>query len=131
MIITDEKRDAIVAATRARIARWNASASKHGVDDRFCCDMLTNTEYVTLLTTHLSQPADLRAVSRELATGELRSAKTVVRKGRLVGFSIRKPDPKAWQKLADKPAEEIVRALKITGFTMFLGSRMVEKRQEI
>lgn len=114
MKITDEKWDEIITETQARIARWNARALEHGVEDTFTCDVERGEKYAVLITRHL--PSERKAVARELATGELRKATTVTKRGKLVGFSIKTPDPKAWRGLADKPAAEIVRKLKLTDY---------------
>lgn len=117
MKIADEKWNEIIAETQAGIARWNARASEKGCKDTFTCSVDRGTEYEVLVTRHI--PDERKAVARELATGEVRKAK-LTKRGKLVGYSITTPDPKGWQGLADQPAADIVRKLKLLDFLMLI-----------
>jgi hypothetical protein len=121
MKITDEKWNEIISETQAGIARWNARAFHHGIEDTFSCFVERGEKFVVLFTRHT--PGEQKAVARELATGELRKA-TLAKQDKRIRASIRTSDPKSWQKLADKPAAEIVRKLKLLNFVMFVSSRV-------
>ena len=122
MKITDEKWNEIIFETQAGIARWNANALKHGKKDTFSCDVKRGVNYETLSTRHMdSMGGAKKAVARELATGELRSAKLVTKRG-MAMVSVKTPDPKGWQGLADKPAVVIVKKLKLLDFVMVLSA---------
>ena len=126
MLITDEKWNEIIAATKAAIDRWNTRAAERGRPDRFATDVVSTDRYVALTTKHNSgggYPPEMKVVVREIATGEMRSAKVRRDKGRVIGFMVTTPDPKAWKSLADKSGEEIERKLKLTNFVMFISAR--------
>jgi len=123
MVITDEKWNDIIAATKASIDRWRARAAEHGRPDRFYADVSNTDRFVALFTKHETGGGirpEMKVVVREIATGEMRSAKVRRDEGRVIGFVVSTPDPKAWKSLADKPADEIVRKIKLTGFVMFI-----------
>jgi hypothetical protein len=67
--------------------------------------------------------SEMKVVVREIATGEMRSAKVRRDEGRVIGFVVSTPDPKAWKSLADKPADEVVRKIKLTDFVMFISAQ--------
>ena len=90
MIIDDQKWNDIIAAAQAGIERWNSRAAERAKKDFFHCQVQMGANYTVLLTAHMPD-GERKAVARELTTGELRAAKPVVRKGRLVGFTITKP----------------------------------------
>jgi hypothetical protein len=125
MIITDEKWNDIIAETQARIDKWNESAQEHQKSDVFRIKVQDEGDYTVLLTEHLNNgdANDRKVVVREIATGEMRRAAIVKYRGRVKGFKVWRPDPKAWRLLVDKPAAEIVRQLKLTRFLMLLSSR--------
>jgi hypothetical protein len=50
---------------------------------------------VVLMTMHQSDHTERHALAREHVGGEVRSTKPVLRKGRVTGFQIKTPDPKA------------------------------------
>jgi hypothetical protein len=134
MMISDERWNDIIAETRSRIDNWNARARERKLSDTFIIDVRDNGGYTCLLTRHSHNPendmhwdaADYRLVVREIATGEVRSAKVRRRKGRVIGFEVRKPDPQAWQLLVDKSTTEIVKRFKLTNFILFIGSSMMK-----
>lgn len=94
MIINNEEWDEIVAATRASIERWKAAAERD-CKDTFSCDVHDGGGYVVLMTMHQSDRTERHALAREHVGGEVRSTKPVLRKGRVTGFQIKTPDPKA------------------------------------
>jgi hypothetical protein len=132
MIITDAKWNDIVAVTSAWIDKWKATAAKRQRKDDFTVKCDSGDKYTVLLTTHHDgYQRECHAVAREIATGELRAANLVTKRrkgiGRIpVGYSISQSDPKGWNGLANKSAEEIVKKLRLTNFVMFLGASVTE-----
>jgi hypothetical protein len=131
MLITDEKWNEIIAATKAAIDRWNASAAEKGRPDRFFVDTGKTDRFAMLSTKHdfgdgYSGAPEMKLVVREIATGEMRSAKFRRKRGTVKGFVVTTPDPKAWKSLADKSGEEIERKLKLTDFIMILDFQALE-----
>jgi hypothetical protein len=127
MIITDEKWQEIIAATRASIDRWNASARKHNRPDQFHMEVHRSGEFEVVVTEHRDSRGvgvERKCAMRKTATGEMHPSRTKnVGKN---GFQtvMKGGDPKSWARLADKPAAEIVKQLKITDFFMVLGSKL-------
>lgn len=129
MNIDENKWADIIGETKAGIDRWNESAAKHGKRDTFRFSTQKNDRYEIILTEHDdSYSLEARALAREIATGEIRSTKVVRKKGRIIGFQTKTPDPKGWKSLADKPADEIIKKLGLTDFLMFIGSSVTEIR---
>jgi hypothetical protein len=127
MIITDEKWNDIIAEARAGIDKWNENARKHQKSDVFRINVQDSNGFNVLLTEHLSngyRESERKMVVREIATGEVRRATTSTHRGRVTGFKVSKSDPKAWRSLADKPAAEIAKQLKLTRFLMVLDVRV-------
>jgi hypothetical protein len=125
MQITEDKWNAIITEARKGIDQWNANAAKHEKSDTFRCDLVPAGEYVLLMTTHNDKySAERKAVAYKPATHEMKPAKPVVKKGLVTGFQI-KSDPKAWASFAGKPADEIMKQLKLTNFVMVLGTSAV------
>lgn len=131
MRIETEKWNEIVDITKAKIADWNAHAKEHGKSDAFFADVQETGRFSVLFTQHRhGSCVDGKAVAREIATGEVRATKLKKGKGgRVVGFVTRQPDPKSWHALADKPADVIVKQLKLTNFLMFISSSVTEATQ--
>jgi hypothetical protein len=125
MKITDEKWNELVAETQAGIDRWNQHAAEKNRPDVFSCKVEQTDKHMFLCTSHQGGHSEMKAVARERATGELRRAKPVRKRGKLIGVSIFTPDPKGWQELADKPANKIVGKLKLLDFTMFISSSVI------
>ena len=129
MLIDSKKWDEIVAVTEASIDRWNARAAEHGQKDTFHFFSQKTDRHEVIVAKHNdSYRMEVKALTRELETGEIRATKVIRKKGRIVGFQPTTPDPKGWKSLADKPADEIVKKLKLTNFFMFLGTRVTEVR---
>jgi hypothetical protein len=59
---------------------------------------------------------DAKALAREIETGEIRSTRAVRKNGRVTGFKITTPDPKAWKSLVDKSAQEVARGVGLLNF---------------
>jgi hypothetical protein len=130
MIITDDRWNDIVKATEAKIASWNASATKDKWGDTFSVTVRDSGGYVVLLTEHNhGSKRENRVVVREIATGELRRATVKKRRRRgldqIVGFTIKTPDPKAWQSLPGKSADAAVRQLRLADFVVFISARHI------
>jgi hypothetical protein len=129
MKITDEKWNELVAETQAGIDRWNQRAAEKNRPDVFSCKVEQTDKHMFLCTSHeeghVYRSNEMKAVARERDTGELRRAKPLRKRGRLIGFSIFTPDPKGWQGLADKPANRIVDKLKLLDFLMFISSSVI------
>jgi hypothetical protein len=114
MKITDEKWNEIIAETRAGIEDLNAWAKRNGQSDTFHCEIDEGQDFTKLVTTR--SDGERRAVAREKATGELRTAKPVVRTN-FRGYKITTPDPKSWQNLSSKSASEVGKKLKLLSFS--------------
>lgn len=125
MYIDDAKWAEIIEETTTGIARWNASAAKHNKSDKFHLHLLSSSgKYSFIVTEHHGGWAnEWRALAREIATGEVRSTKAVIKKQKYAGASIKTPDPKAWKTLANKSAKEIVGKTKLLDFAMLISSR--------
>jgi hypothetical protein len=133
MIITNEKWNDIIVETRAKIDQWNENARKHQKSDVFRIKVDNHQDGLAILCTEHAaedQRTEHKIVVREITTGEVRRATVVKRRGRVTGFKVWKPDPKAWKSLAEKPAAEIVKQLKLTHFWMFLGASFEGVRSE-
>jgi hypothetical protein len=128
MLIDDKKWEEIGAATKIQIDRWNASAAKHGKKDTFRFSTQKTNRHEVILTEHNDgYNPKAKALAREIETGEIRATKVILdEKRRIVGFKLTTPDPKGWKALADKPAKEIVKKLKLTNFWMLLGTHVTE-----
>src|SRR5262245_59664784 len=126
-LVEQEKWNEIVEEAEARIAKWNARAKERGLQDTFLASVRDVNGYSLLITQHKHDPDrscaadDVKAVAREVATGQLRPTKIKKHKGTIVGFAV-KPPPKAWKSLADKPAESIVGKLRLVDFVVLVGA---------
>jgi len=124
MIITEEKWNEIITATRAGIDKWKARAAECQCEDRFTVETYKSDNYSVLTTAHDDGwRGKRRAVARDMTTGEVRAATLIMKQrkgfGRVpVGVKIKQTDPKAWKSLADKSADEIKRGLGLTDFRM-------------
>ena len=79
-------------------ARWHRAmegGGGTGLQRHFSCDLHDRGGYVVLMTMHQSDRTERHALAREHVGGEVRSTKPVLRKGRVTGFQIKTPDPKA------------------------------------
>lgn len=127
MLIDDKKWEEIGAAVKTRIDRWNASAVRHGQKDTFRFSTQKTVRHEVILAEHSDgYMPEAKALARELETGEIRATKVVRKNGRIVGFRTTTPDPKGWKSLANKPANEIVKKLRLTGFFMAISSQVTE-----
>jgi hypothetical protein len=125
MIITNEKWNDIIAETRTVIDKWNESARKHQKSDVFRIKVHDTDGYTDLLTEHVNgYQTERKIIAREIATGEMRRTTISKQRGHITGFKMWRPDPQAWRSLANKPAAEIVKRLKLTNFLMILGSHV-------
>ena len=132
MKVSDEKWNEIVKETEAGIARWNAIAKERGLQDAFFSS-IQETSGNSLLVTRYKHDSDrsfaaddVRAVAREIATGQLRPVRVKKYKGGIVGFTV-KPPSKAWSaSLSEKPAAEIVKQLKLLDFFVIVSASHIE-----
>jgi hypothetical protein len=127
MHVTEDKWNAIITEARRRIDNWSAWAAERKTSDSFRCELVPANDYVLLLTTHddgSGYQMERHAVAYKPATQEMKPAKPIVKKGRVTGFQT-KSDPKAWASFAGKPADEIVKQLKLANFVMFLSASVV------
>jgi hypothetical protein len=125
MIINDNKWQEIIAATRAGIDKWNVRAREKARPDKFAVNVQRSGDFEILLTEHNKEGyTERKVVMRNCVSGELRPAKAKKTAKGLFNITSR-AIPKAWARLADKPADEIIRALKLTNFIMILGASVV------
>jgi hypothetical protein len=131
MIITDEKWNDIVATTKAGIDKWKTRAADRHVKDNFTVANHDSGAYSILLTTHHDGfRREHCVVAREIATGELRTAKLIMKRRKgigpvPVGYSIKTPDPKGWNGLANKSADAIVKKLGLLRYAIFISASFV------
>jgi hypothetical protein len=127
MLIDDKKWEEIVAVTKVQIDTWNLHAIEHRKKDTFRFSIRKTDRHEVILAEHTDNyRPEVKALAREVESGEIRATKVVRKKGRIVGFQTTTPDPKGWKSLADKPADEIVKKLRLTGFFMAISSQATE-----
>jgi hypothetical protein len=126
MYVDDRKWNEIIDEAQAGIDRWKGHAAKHKKEDVFRLHQDQSEKYSVIITEHWKgRMAERKALAREKDTGEVRSAKVVVKEWKLTGYTVKTSDPKAWKTLADKPAKEIVNKTKLLDFLMAIRSSVM------
>src|SRR4051794_20543915 len=110
MCINDQRGNDIITERKSGIDRWNANAAERSVKSVFRLHLKnTDDDAISIIATeHATDYHEWKALAREIKTGEVRSTKPIIKRGRFVGVKTRQSDPKAWKSLADKSAREIV-----------------------
>jgi hypothetical protein len=131
MQVDESTWQAIVEETKRKLAEWKEEGHE------FVALTQANEKSQLLITEHRQQSyagtgyyvTDRHAVGRELANGQLCKV-TISKKGKNLVAKF-KAGPKAWESLAGKSVEQIVKGLKLTNFLVVrVGAIIPNKRED-